>query len=73
MTEGVQLTQMWAQFRVDTRSSYDFYSREVSEQADLKGFRRGLAIAKQFFWSIMMKLSPARRVALLLAPLVRFP
>jgi phosphoserine phosphatase RsbU/P len=68
MTEGVQLTQMWAQFRVDTRSSYDFYSREVStEHGDLKGFHRGFAIAKQIFWSIMMKRSPARRVALMLA------
>jgi serine phosphatase RsbU (regulator of sigma subunit) len=68
MTEGVQLSQMWAQFRVDTRSSYDFYSREVStEQGQLKGFHRAWAIAKQVFWSIMMKLSPARRVALLLA------
>jgi serine phosphatase RsbU (regulator of sigma subunit) len=68
MTEGVELSQMWAQFRVDTRSSYDFYSREVStEHGDLRGFRRTWAIAKQVFWSIMMKLSPARRVALLLA------
>lgn len=68
VTEGVALTQMWAQFRVDTRSTYDFYSREVStDQVTLTGWRRAWAIARQFFWSVMMKLSPARRVALLLA------
>lgn len=68
ITEGLELGYLWAQFRADTRSSYDFYSREVStEHGNLKGFGRGWAIAKQFFWSIMMKLTPARRVALLLA------
>ena len=29
VTEGLELDQLWSQFRNDTRSSYRLYSREV--------------------------------------------
>jgi len=72
VTDGLELDQLWDQFRVDARASYSLYSREI-DSAPKEGVRRGgrwLDIAKQFFWAILEKLSPARRVLLLLALLM---
>ena len=71
-TDGLELTQLWNQFRLDTRTSYRLYSRGIDP-----GCRRGVnegkrwqAVATQLFWAILEKLSPARRVLLLLALLL---
>jgi phosphoserine phosphatase RsbU/P len=69
ITEGMQLNELWTQFRVDARSSYRLYSQEIDARRDV-GVRRGrhfLDIAGQFFWSVVEKLTPARRVLLLVA------
>jgi sigma-B regulation protein RsbU (phosphoserine phosphatase) len=67
VTDGFALNELWDQFRVETRSSYRLYSREI-DAAPKDDARRGrLSWLKQFFWAIMEKLSPARRVLLLLA------
>ena len=65
----MELNQLWAQFRSDTRASYRFYSKEIdpSRTAGMKPGRRFLYITEQFFWAILEKLTPARRVLLLLA------
>jgi phosphoserine phosphatase RsbU/P len=72
VTEGLELDQLWSQFRNDTRSSYRLYSREVRpyEPPDARRSRpmhHFWHTAKQFFWAILMKLSPAKRVVLLVA------
>ncbi len=69
VTEGMQLNQLWAQFRSDTRAGYRFYSREIdsTRTAGMTRGRRVLYIAEQFFWTVLEKLTPARRVLLLLA------
>lgn len=69
VTEGMQLSQLWSQFRRDATSSYRLYSQEV-DSTRVVGASRGshfLHIANQFFWAILEKLTPARRVLLLLA------
>ena len=69
VTDGLELNQLWAQFQADARSSYRLYSREVVVTRP-EGVRQGkhwLEVTKQFFWAILEKLSPARRVLLLLA------
>jgi hypothetical protein len=69
VTDGLELNQLWTQFQADARASYRLYSREVNStpvQGVPKG-RHWFDIAKQFFWAILEKLSPARRVLLLLA------
>ena len=69
VTNGLELNQLWEQFRSETRASYGLYSREV-DTSQQEGERRGRhvwGITKQFFWAILEKLSPARRVMLLLA------
>jgi len=67
VTDGLELNELWNQFRVEARTSYRLYSREIdaAPKDDVK--RRRLWWVKQFFWSIMEKLSPVRRVLLLLA------
>jgi sigma-B regulation protein RsbU (phosphoserine phosphatase) len=69
VTEGMELNQIWSQFRSDTRASYRFYSKEIdsTRTAGMTRGRRFLYITEQFFWAILEKLSPARRILLLLA------
>lgn len=69
VSEGRQIDDLWAQFAADARSSYGFYDREVDwdEIHKLPRWRRPLHIAKEFFWALLLKMSPARRVLLLLA------
>jgi sigma-B regulation protein RsbU (phosphoserine phosphatase) len=61
--------ELWEQFRSDAQATYGFYSKEVDWQAieQKEGARKGWAIFSAFFWSLISKLSPARRVALLIA------
>ena len=69
VTNGLELNQLWEQFRTDARASYGLYSREV-DVTPKEGVKRGWhawGVFKQFFWAILEKLSPARRVTLLLA------
>src|SRR5215510_4250341 len=68
VTEGMELNQLWSQFRADARSSYHLYSRNV-ELKRPPGVHRGRhfwSIVGQFFWAVLEQLSPARRVILLI-------
>jgi sigma-B regulation protein RsbU (phosphoserine phosphatase) len=69
VSEGSDLDDLWSQFTADARASYGFYGKDVNweEVETLPHWRRPLFIAKQFFWALVMKLSPARRVLLLVA------
>ncbi len=76
VTEGMALGELWSQFRTDARSSYRLYSKDVdaTRGAGVPRGRHALNVAGQFFWAIIEKLSPARRVLLLLAiVLILFP
>jgi phosphoserine phosphatase RsbU/P len=69
VTEGLALSQLWSQFRTDARSSYQLYSKEVdtTPTAGVPRGRHALNVAGQYFWAIIEKLTPARRVLLLAA------
>ena len=68
VSEGLAVNQLWSQFAKDARSSYRLYSAGLDHlQAEPSRFRRGWQIAKAMFWAILEKLTPARRVLLLLA------
>jgi phosphoserine phosphatase RsbU/P len=69
VTEGMELTQLWSQFETEARASYRLYSRDVAARMPEGLTRRGrhLHIVKEFFWALLEKLSPARRVLLLAA------
>jgi phosphoserine phosphatase RsbU/P len=69
VSEGRQIDELWAQMSADARATYGFYGRDVDWEVvnAMPHWRRPFHIAKQFFWALMMKLSPARRVLLLVA------
>jgi sigma-B regulation protein RsbU (phosphoserine phosphatase) len=69
MSEGRDLEDLWSQFAADARSSYGFYGKDVDwdEVHKLPRWKRPIHVVGQLFWAMMMKLTPARRVLLLLA------
>jgi len=68
VTEGMELGQLWKQFRVDAQYSYRLYSRDVKARASQETQRSSFwHTLQEFAWAILEKLSPARRVLLLLA------
>src|SRR2546422_5224180 len=69
VSEGRQIDDLWSQFAADARSSYGFYDRDVDweEIHKLPHWRQPLHVARQFFWALILKMSPARRVLLLIA------
>jgi len=69
VSEGRDIDDLWKQFAADARSSYGFYGKDVDwdEVNQLSRWKRPFRVAKQLFWAMMSKLSPARRVLLLVA------
>src|ERR1700750_1238096 len=72
VTEGANLEQLWKQFSADARHSYDLYSREVDWEAlqTKNRWQRWPRSAWAVFHSMLMKLTPPRRVLLLAAMLL---
>jgi serine phosphatase RsbU (regulator of sigma subunit) len=69
VSEGRRIDDLWSQFAADARSSYGFYGKDVDwdEVNQLPHWKRPYPVVKQLFWAMMNKLTPARRVLLLLA------
>jgi phosphoserine phosphatase RsbU/P len=69
VSEGRRIDDLWSQFTADARSSYGFYGKDVDwdEVNKLPRWKRPFPIVKQLFWAMMSKLTPARRVLLLVA------
>ena len=69
VSEGRQLDDLWSQFAADARASYGFYGKDVDweEIQKLPRWHRPFHVAKDIFWAMLMKMTPARRVLLLIA------
>ena len=69
ISEGRELDELWSQFTADARASYGFYGRDVDwDEINKKPrWHRPFYIAKEIFWAMLMKLTPARRILVLLA------
>ena len=69
VTEGLKISQLWSQFETEARASYRLYSTDVRAKTPQGLTNRGrhLYVVKEFFWAVLEKLSPARRVLLLAA------
>src|SRR5579872_1720403 len=69
VTEGLEVSQLWSQFESEARASYRLYSKDVAAKTPegLTNRGRHIHVVKEFFWAVFEKLSPARRVLLLLA------
>src|SRR5712672_648179 len=66
ISEGREWDDLLKHYTADARASYGFYGKDVDweEIKRLPRWRRPFRIAKGFFWALVMKLSPARRVML---------
>lgn len=74
VSEGRRIDDLWSQFTADTRASYGFYGKDIDWEAinKLPAWKRPLRVAHQLFWAMMNKLTPARRVVLLIALVLLF-
>lgn len=67
VTEGLELSQLWKQFSADARASYRLYQKDFSARAPRHTTRHSFwQTAQDFAWALLEKLTPARRVLLLL-------
>jgi serine phosphatase RsbU (regulator of sigma subunit) len=74
ISDGMAIQQLWAQLTADARASYHFYAKEVDwgppeKPSAKRGFWR---IVRGLFWAMALKLSPARRVLLVIALVLLF-
>lgn len=74
VTEGLAVQQLWGQMKADARATYSFYSHDVDWEAMGTGkhWKRPFRIAWALFQAMLMKLTPARRVLLLIACVLLF-
>jgi sigma-B regulation protein RsbU (phosphoserine phosphatase) len=67
VTEGLELSDLWSQFRRDAQSGYQFYQRDFRAE-DAPGqpkWKQYVEKTKALMWALLEKLTPARRVLLL--------
>jgi hypothetical protein len=73
VSEGLEVNQLWSQLQKDARSSYRLYSAGMEERAEGQSWlQRAWFVTKTLFWAILEKLSPGRRVLLLIALILLF-
>ncbi|MBA3914648.1 MAG: hypothetical protein H0X25_12545, partial [Acidobacteriales bacterium] len=54
MTEGLELNQLWSQFKSDARASYRLYSRDFEKEAPERNWRHNFfATLQAFCWAIL--------------------
>src|SRR5438067_8992861 len=68
VTEGLQLNQLWFQFQQDARTSFRLYRRdfEAGSPSEQRKQRGTFHLLQELAWAILGKLTPARRVLLLI-------
>ncbi len=70
VTDGLEIQELWGQFKSEAREGYNLYSKDVDWESlnkERSKFKRYFRSGKALFQAMLMKLSPARRVLLLLA------
>jgi phosphoserine phosphatase RsbU/P len=67
VTEGMEIDQLWAQLRKDAKSGFQLYTREIDfKPASQRSPRDWFQVVRSFFWAVVMKLSPSKRVVLII-------
>jgi sigma-B regulation protein RsbU (phosphoserine phosphatase) len=74
VSEGLEIRVLWTQFFSEAKDSYSLYDHEVDWDALKREsrFRRICKSCSALFWAMLLKLSPARRVFLLIALVLGF-
>jgi serine phosphatase RsbU (regulator of sigma subunit) len=80
VTEGLTLQELWTQFRKETTVGYRSYAKGIAPgDPEDKNAKRAGRVMRDLFWATLSKLSPVRRILLLVAlilwlmPLLGFP
>jgi phosphoserine phosphatase RsbU/P len=68
VTEGMQVGELWLQFKRDAQTGFQLYRRDYEAGAPAIQRRAGSVFqrAQEIVWAILSKLTPARRVLLLI-------
>ncbi len=68
LTAGIEIEELWGQFKSEAAESSRLYQQDVREREGKRGqaWRQPFRIFKALAWSVLKKLSPARRLFLLL-------
>jgi sigma-B regulation protein RsbU (phosphoserine phosphatase) len=68
LTAGMELEELWTQFKIEAGESSRLYRQDVSHRAAAqdRNWKRPFRVFAALFWSVLRKLSPARRLFLLL-------
>jgi sigma-B regulation protein RsbU (phosphoserine phosphatase) len=73
VSEGQGVSQLWSQLDRDARSSYRLYSADLeSRVAGQSRLKHAWILLKSLFWAILEKLTPVRRLLLLLGLILVF-
>jgi phosphoserine phosphatase RsbU/P len=74
LTAGMEIEELWAQFKTEASESSRLYKQDVSGRAGgrERSWKQPFKIFGTLFWSILKKLSPARRLFLLLTMILAF-
>src|SRR3954453_15391925 len=72
ISDGIEVQQLWMDFHREARASYALYAKDVDSRLPERHSRWGkfLEVSSVLFWAMVLKLSPGRRVLLLLSVLV---
>ena len=68
LTAGLEMEELWAQFKSEAGESSRLYKQDVSSRPNAQEhtWKRPFKIFSALFWSVLKKLSPPRRLFLLL-------
>jgi phosphoserine phosphatase RsbU/P len=74
LTAGLEIEELWTQFKTEAGESSRLYKQDVGERAGQReqSWKQPFKIFGTLFWSILKKLSPARRLFLLLTMILAF-
>jgi len=74
LTAGIEIEELWAQFKTEASESSQLFKQDVSERAGKReqSWKQPFRVFGILFWSVLKKLSPARRLFLLLTMILAF-
>jgi len=74
LTAGIEIEELWTQFKVEAGESSRLYTQDFGERTGQReqSWKQPFKIFGALFWSFLRKLSPARRLFLLLTMVLAF-
>ncbi|MFZ0037002.1 MAG: PP2C family protein-serine/threonine phosphatase [Candidatus Acidiferrales bacterium] len=74
LTAGLEIDELWSQFKIEAEESSRLYKQDLDKRSDSakgdRSWKRPFRIFGSLFWSVLRKLSPPRRLFLLLTILL---